>query len=70
MLLTRLDIRKNVFSEIAVRHLHRLHREVGESPSLEVFKTCAGVALRDAVGGHGGGRLTIGLGYLRGLFQP
>jgi len=43
----RLDIRKNLSR--VVRQWHRLHREVGESPSLEVFKTRVGVALRDVV---------------------
>ena len=34
----RLDIRKNNFSRRMVRQRHRLPREVGESPSLEMLK--------------------------------
>jgi len=45
----RLEIMKNFFTERAVKHWHRLPREVVESPSLEVFKTRANVALRNMV---------------------
>ena len=49
-----LDIRLNSYGR-AVRHWHRLPREVVELPSLEVFKNCGDVALRDVVSGHGRG---------------
>ena len=42
-----MDIRKYFSSEGAVRQLHRLPREVAESPSLEVFKKYLDVALKD-----------------------
>jgi len=66
----KLDIRKKLLSERVIMHWHRLPRQLVGSLSLEVFKNCGDVALKDLISGHGGNGLVVGLDDLRGLFQP
>jgi len=40
-----LNIRKHVFTVKMTEHWHRLAREVVESPSLEIFRSCLGMVL-------------------------
>ena len=45
----RLDIGESFFAERTVLQWHRLHGEVVQSPSLEVFKKRVGVVVRNMV---------------------
>ncbi|KFZ65859.1 hypothetical protein N321_08710, partial [Antrostomus carolinensis] len=45
----RLDIRKKLFTDRAVKHWNGLPREMVELPSLKVSKRPIGVVLRDVV---------------------
>ena len=60
-----LNVRNNFFSQRAVMQWHRLHREMVESLSMQVFKNHADVALSDVVSGHGG----VGWGWAWGSWR-
>jgi len=45
----RLDIGKNFFTKMVIKHWYSLPMEVVEPPSLEVLKKCVDMALWDMV---------------------
>jgi len=55
----RLDVKKNFFIERVVRQWHRPGGHGMELLSLEVFRRCGDVALRDMVSGHSGVGWTV-----------
>lgn len=54
-----LDIRKKIFLSKSDNALAQLPRQMVGSPSLEMFKSHGGMALRDTASRHGGGGLGI-----------
>jgi len=45
----KIEVRKKVFTQRAVRHWHRLPRDVVDAPSLEAFKTALDVILSNLI---------------------
>lgn len=67
----RVDIRRNFFTEKAVKHWNRLPKGVIKSPSLEVFKDMFMWHLGTWISGDlGSAGLMVGLDHLHLLFQP
>ena len=56
----RLGIKK-IFSKRVIQFWNRLPKVLMESLSLELFKKCIDVELRNVVSGHGGAGLGLGL---------
>lgn len=63
-------IRKNVFTEKAVKHWNRPPREMEEPPSLEAFKRHVDVVLRNTPQWWACAGSTAGPEDLKGLLQP
>ena len=66
----QIDSKKSFFSDSVVRHWNRLSKELVKSPSLEVFKKCEVVVLRDMAIGQRGDGLMVDLDDLSDLLQP